>query len=147
MANFFKPRRGKKATAILQNIVLKRGEVFFEVPDSGVGTGKGKIKMGDGTRTYEDLPYFYDPEKVNATTVGYDNEKSQLKSENLQDAVDEVSEKIDHMSVEAKELKTNVEKLGQMLNGITLWYGTKEEYEALINHSPTTLYLVKDEEE
>ena len=37
---------------------LARGEIFFEVPDTGAGTGKGKIKMGDGIHDYSDLPYF-----------------------------------------------------------------------------------------
>ena len=60
MASYLRPRRGKKSTATSQAIVLKRGEVFFEVPDTGVGTGAGKIKMGDGTTTYANLPYFSD---------------------------------------------------------------------------------------
>lgn len=64
MAIYFKPRRGKKATAISQNIILRSGEVFFEVPDTGVGTGKGKIKMGDGVTTYGNLPYFAEPSSV-----------------------------------------------------------------------------------
>ena len=61
MANYLRPRRGKKSTAISQltsSNPLKRGEIFFEVPDTGVGTGGGKIKMGDGTTAYSDLPYF-----------------------------------------------------------------------------------------
>ena len=32
MASYLRPRRGKEATAKSQNIVLKRGEVFFETP-------------------------------------------------------------------------------------------------------------------
>lgn len=58
MAKYLRPRRGKQATAVSQNIILKRGEVFFEVPTGGVGTGAGKIKMGDGTTAYDSLPYF-----------------------------------------------------------------------------------------
>ena len=60
MISILRPRRGKKATAETQNIVLKRGEVFFESPDTGVGTGTGRIKIGDGTTPYKDLPYFID---------------------------------------------------------------------------------------
>ena len=60
MASFLRPRRGKKSTATSDGIILKRGEVFFEVPDTGVGTGNGKIKMGDGTTSYASLPYFLD---------------------------------------------------------------------------------------
>ena len=58
MASYLRPRRGKEATAKSQNIVLKRGEVFFETPSGGVGTGIGKIKMGDGSTSYASLPYF-----------------------------------------------------------------------------------------
>ena len=61
MSSYLRPRRGKNATAIAQlgaNAPLKRGEVFFEVPDTGVGTGLGKIKMGDGSTAYANLPYF-----------------------------------------------------------------------------------------
>jgi hypothetical protein len=62
MASFLRPRRGKKATAISQGLTLKRGEFFVEVPDSGVGTGVGKIKMGDGSTSYTNLPYLVSTE-------------------------------------------------------------------------------------
>jgi hypothetical protein len=58
MASYLRPRRGKAATATSQNIVLKRGEIFFETPTGGVGTGIGKLKMGDGSTSYSSLPYF-----------------------------------------------------------------------------------------
>jgi len=53
-----RPYRGTKTKALEENIVLGEGEVFFEFPESGVGTGKGKIKMGDGNTPYGELPYF-----------------------------------------------------------------------------------------
>ena len=71
MASYLRPRRGKKATATSQLTAsnpLKRGEIFFEVPDTGVGTGTGKIKMGDGTTAYASLPYF-----MQQPTVDYTN--------------------------------------------------------------------------
>jgi hypothetical protein len=68
MASFLRPRRGKKATAESQNIVLKRGEVFFEVPTGGVGTGIGKIKMGDGTTAYSSLPYFLEQKSIDVAS-------------------------------------------------------------------------------
>ena len=43
MASYLRPRRGKEATAKSQNIVLKRGEIFFETPAGGVGTGIGRL--------------------------------------------------------------------------------------------------------
>ena len=65
MASYLRPRRGKKATAESQAIVLKKGEVFFEIDANGISTGSsakacGKIKMGDGSTTYSNLGYFID---------------------------------------------------------------------------------------
>ena len=74
MASYLRPRRGKKATAIAQltaSAPLKRGEVFFEVPDAGTGTGAGRIKMGDGSTAYESLPYFLEPFDPDSATVGF----------------------------------------------------------------------------
>ena len=65
MASYLRPRRGKKSTAESQNIVLKRGEVFFECPDAGVVTCIGLIKVGDGITAYKDLPYFMTIDAVN----------------------------------------------------------------------------------
>jgi hypothetical protein len=56
-----KPFRGTRKRAeeeLVGDNKLQKGEVFFEVPDTGAGTGKGKIKMGDGKHNYSDLPYF-----------------------------------------------------------------------------------------
>lgn len=75
----FKPRRGKRATAISKSIVLQNGEVFFEVPSDGVGKGRGKILMGDGTTGYENLPVFLEvPASLPASDV-YNWAKAQNK--------------------------------------------------------------------
>lgn len=61
MSSFLRPRRGKRSTAVSTltgSNPLKRGEIFFEVPTGGVGTGTGKLKMGDGSTAYANLPYF-----------------------------------------------------------------------------------------
>lgn len=67
MAIYLRPRRGKKTTAETQNIILKRGELFLESPESGVGTGIGKIKVGDGTTPYSSLPYFIDTSALSSS--------------------------------------------------------------------------------
>lgn len=72
MAGYFKPKRGKKATAESKNLLLQEGEFFCEVPTSGVGKGPGKIKMGDGTTRYKDLPYFINQESIMLTQAEYD---------------------------------------------------------------------------
>ena len=55
----FKPRRGKKSTmaGTKANTVLAAGELFLETPDTGVGKGASKIKIGDGSTAYSSLPY------------------------------------------------------------------------------------------
>jgi hypothetical protein len=60
MSKIFKPRRGTTSTFTTGNkssTILDEGEIFFEVPDSGQGTGRCRIKMGDGSSTYATLPY------------------------------------------------------------------------------------------
>ena len=59
VSKIFKPRRGKKSTmnGAKASTILAAGELFVEVPDTGVGKGAGKLKMGDGTTAYGSLPY------------------------------------------------------------------------------------------
>jgi microcystin-dependent protein len=94
MTAFFKPRRGKKSTAESQNIVLKRGEVFFESPTGGVGTGIGRIKVGDGTTPYTSLPYFMSLDSFPSNKVTFDNTGTDLSSTNVEGAIKELESKI-----------------------------------------------------
>ena len=75
----FKPRRGKKSTmnGTKKNIVLQNGEFFLEAPDTGVGTGHSKIKMGDGVRAYKDLPYAVGDTENNVITFA-ENTRSKV---------------------------------------------------------------------
>ena len=52
------PRRGTISSWSHENPILLRGEMGLEFPDTGVGTGIGNIKIGDGVNRYNDLPYF-----------------------------------------------------------------------------------------
>jgi hypothetical protein len=65
MSKIFKPRRGLKATAIKKSIVLEKGELFFEVPEGGVGTGLARVKLGDGVHKYDELPYSINLDEIN----------------------------------------------------------------------------------
>lgn len=55
-----RPRRGTKYEFSVVNPILAEGEMVIEVPESGVGTGLSKFKIGDGTSKYNDLPYAFD---------------------------------------------------------------------------------------
>lgn len=59
MAKIFKPRRGKYSTMTgpKKTTILSVGEMFVEVPDTGIGTGHCRIKFGDGVTMYDKLPY------------------------------------------------------------------------------------------
>ena len=104
MASYLRPRRGKKATATSQAITLKRGEVFFEVPTGGVGTGIGKIKMGDGSTTYSSLPYFASTED---DTVAFTNVTATTASSNNSTYLSDFAP--------TATLKTNFNKIKQLL--------------------------------
>lgn len=72
MAKIFKPRRGSSSvmSSTKANTVLASGEIFFETPNGGIGTGEGAgIKMGDGTTAYSSLPYFIKPVDVSTAAV------------------------------------------------------------------------------
>lgn len=69
MASYLLPRRG--AYSSISSTVLKQGEIFFETPN-GIGSGKGKIMMGNGSGTYANLAqnskYFLD---IDTTPVAF----------------------------------------------------------------------------
>lgn len=51
------PRRGRRSTMLVKNPVLRKGELFLEVPETGVGKGETKVLVGDGVTSYDSLPY------------------------------------------------------------------------------------------
>lgn len=55
-----RPKRGTKTEWETINPILLEGEIGVEYPNTGVGTGLGKQKMGDGVRHWNDLPYLSD---------------------------------------------------------------------------------------
>jgi len=80
IANQFSPRRGAKTAMNNPSnpqsaIVLKAGELFIEYPDTGVGTGACKVKVGDGTTQYKDLPYAIENDASGAT-IDFDPDTS-----------------------------------------------------------------------
>ena len=55
-----RPRRGTANQWNNANPILAEGEIGIEVPSTGVGTGTVKIKFGDGSSHWNDLPYGLD---------------------------------------------------------------------------------------
>lgn len=145
MASYLRPRRGKKATAESQNIVLKRGEVFFEVPDGGVGTGEGKIKMGDGVTAYTDLPYFVAAKQVDVSTsaitftASTSTENSTLLGEIATGA--QLKTIIGSVKKLLSNLDTSVTKLNNDLDGLTTTVSGK----AASSHTHDDRYYTESE--
>lgn len=65
-----RPRRSTKAEWDLIDPILKEGEFCVEVPDTGVGTGLCKFKIGDGYRRWSELPYAFNAEAAEAIYGG-----------------------------------------------------------------------------
>jgi len=94
-----RPHRGKASTMAgsRSHIVLDVGELFVELPDTGVGTGESKIKIGDGKTQYKDLPYAIGD--VSNNTIKY----SSNTSTNVANALNNVA---------------SGKKLGEMIAGL-----------------------------
>ena len=65
-----RPRRSTATEWNLINPVLKEGELGIEYPDTGVGTGLCKFKLGDGYKKWKDLPYAFDATAAEAIYGG-----------------------------------------------------------------------------
>lgn len=60
-----RPRRGMASQWEYANPILSEGEMAFEVPDTGVGTGNINIKQGDGQTAWNNLPYAFNGATLN----------------------------------------------------------------------------------
>ena len=55
-----RPRRGTGYEWSVYNTVLAEGELGIQVPDTGIGTGLCKFKIGDGKTPWRELAYAFD---------------------------------------------------------------------------------------
>ena len=65
-----RPRRGTKTEWELSDPILYEGELGIEFPDSGIGTGRCKFKIGDGYAKWTELEYAFDAEAADAIYGG-----------------------------------------------------------------------------
>lgn len=65
-----RPRRSTKTEWELINPVLMEGELGIEYPDTGIGTGLCKFKLGDGFKKWSDLPYAFNASAAEAIYGG-----------------------------------------------------------------------------
>lgn len=62
-----RPARGNTAEWNAVDPVLFEGELAIEIPDTGIGTGLCKFKLGDGVKKWSQLAYAFDAS--NATSI------------------------------------------------------------------------------
>lgn len=55
-----RPRRSTRTEWETVDPILMEGELGVEFPDSGIGTGLCKFKLGNGTKKWSELPYAFD---------------------------------------------------------------------------------------
>ena len=55
-----RPRRGTQYEWSSYDPVLAEGELAIQFPDTGIGTGLCKFKVGDGVTSWNQLPYAFD---------------------------------------------------------------------------------------
>jgi hypothetical protein len=77
--SIIKPRRGTLYENSVNNVLLAEGELIVEVPDTGVGTGLSKFKIGDGITRYNDLPYAFNGVAASAIDGGSASESSLIQ--------------------------------------------------------------------
>lgn len=136
--SIIKPRRATVNEWVNANTILANGEIAVEVPTDGVGTGISKIKIGDGTTPWNDLPYAVD---------------------NPQGAIDGLSDNVEDVNTRVDRLY-NIEKLESKFEGITpttnkQYFSYTATKRCLVNASfclgthttnPKHLYIYKDTE-
>ena len=65
-----RPRRSTATEWSTINPVLQEGELAIECPDTGIGTGLCKCKIGDGYTQWNDLPYAFNANAAQAIYGG-----------------------------------------------------------------------------
>lgn len=65
-----RPRRSTKTEWELVNPILMEGEMGIEYPDSGIGTGLCKFKVGDGKTKWKELAYAFNASSAEAIYGG-----------------------------------------------------------------------------
>ena len=143
----FKPRRILKSKAASLNPVLEAGEFIVEVPDTGVGTGPCRMKMGDGTSAYDKLPYMdkeVEAVDVAASTIAFTESETTENADLLSEIVTGKSVKnlfgstkklLSNLSGSVTELNNNIKNL-EVSGDMTLGEMIEKIYGATYGDDP-----------
>jgi len=76
-----RPRRATLAEWTSVNPTLMLGEMAIITPDTGTGTGKVKVKFGDGVSFFNSLPYAYNEEEIDIDALISDFTESSTETD------------------------------------------------------------------
>lgn len=142
MSKIFKPHRGKKSIMISdkKDIILNDGEFFIEQSDDN---SINRAKVGDGTTTYENLPYLSGDASNDKIEITNDT------SESVDDGINKITNgtKLKILIGVIKQIfslfNTRTTTLEKQLNGYTIVLVDSEPTEE--ERQPMTIYLTKEE--
>ena len=107
-----RPKSGTKTQWEQANPVLREREIGFEYPDGGLATGLVKMKMGDGTTAWNDMPY---------AIVGL--EEFDI-TDHLEDSLTSTATDKALTANQGKILKGEIDDIVKDLGGIKIWSGS-----------------------
>lgn len=135
------PRRGTSYDWNTINPVLAEGELAIEVPDSGVGTGFSKFKIGDGVTPWDALPYAFDGSAASSIDGGSPTNYSIIQLRRASASVWESENPILNIGEPGYDTTNHALKFG---DGVTAWNNLTYE-KALVIKSKTSSTNCLDE--
>lgn len=119
MPDIIKPKRATKSVADKSNKVLEKDELLLISPNTGSGTGRYGVKIGDGATATKDLPYAIDGEKADEMIV------SEFTKESNENPVLSPGDKIKTLCGKLLKKFTYIETLlGKKVNTSDIYDGT-----------------------
>lgn len=95
-----RPRRGTASQWEYANPILSEGEMAFEVPDTGVGTGLINIKQGDGQNSWNNLPYAFNGGVLNQRVTDLSETVASYDA-----AITSLTTKVNTMEISVKNIR------------------------------------------
>ena len=135
------PHRGgktKMTTGAGASKVLANGELFVEYPDTGVGSGKSKIKIGDGVTAYSSLPYALG--ETSTDLITYSESTATTVAQALNEAASGSS-----LATIVAGLKKAIQ-LGGSGGGVNIFTGSLDDWNALTDEEKAQYDLISNDE-
>ena len=135
------PRRGTNYDWTSINPVLAEGELAVEVPDSGVGTGLSKFKIGDGVTPWNNLPYAFNGAAASSIDGGSPTVFSIIQLRRASAALWESENPILNVGEPGYDMTNHALKFG---DGVTPWNSLSYEKALLLKSKTSSTNCLDD---